>query len=142
MSAAEQALATADAVPLSLRGPAPTRVVVGFGFWLFLLSDIIIFAALFAAYAVLSGETAGGPNGTELFDRGHVLLETACLLASSFTCGLGSLAVQRRDMQWTFVWMAATFILGAAFLTFEASEFSGMFTAGAAPSRSAFLSAF
>lgn len=61
MSAAEQALASGDAVPLSLRGPAPKRVVAGYGFWLFLLSDIVIFAALFAAYAVLSGETAG-PN--------------------------------------------------------------------------------
>ena len=60
MSAAEQALESGDAVPLSLRGPAPTRVVAGYGFWLFLLSDIIIFAALFAAYAVLSGETAAG----------------------------------------------------------------------------------
>ena len=142
MNVAHQAFGSSPEIPLSMQGPAPTSVVVGFGFWLFLLSDIIIFAALFAAYAVLSGETAGGPNGTELFDKGHVLLETACLLASSFTCGLGSLAVQRRDMQRTFVWMAATFILGAAFLTFEASEFSAMLTAGAAPSRSAFLSAF
>ena len=142
MNVAQQAFGSSPEIPPSMRGPAPTAVVVGFGFWLFLLSDIVIFAALFAAYAVLSGETAGGPNGTELFDKGRVLLETACLLASSFTCGLGSLAVQRRDMQRTFVWMAATFILGAAFLTFEASEFSSMFTAGAAPSRSAFLSAF
>ena len=142
MNVAHQAFGSSPEIPLSMQGPAPTSVVVGFGFWLFLLSDIIIFAALFAAYAVLSGETAGGPNGNELFDKGHVLLETACLLASSFTCGLGSLAVQRRDMQWTFVWMAATFILGAAFLTFEASEFSAMLTAGAGPSRSAFLSAF
>src|SRR6202161_668080 len=141
MNVAHQAFGSSPEIPLSMQGPAPTSVVVGFGFWLFLLSDIIIFAALFAAYAVLSGETAGGPNGTELFDRGHVLLETACLLASSFTCGLGSLAVQRRDMQWTFVWMAATFILGAAFLTSEASEFSAMLTAGGGPSRSAFLSA-
>jgi len=69
MSAAEQTLASDDAVPLSLRGPAPTRVVAGYGFWLFLLSDIIIFAALFAAYAVLSGETAGGPTAADLFDR-------------------------------------------------------------------------
>ena len=56
-------------IPLSERGPAPRRVVAGFGFWLFLLSDIIIFAALFAAYAVLSGETNGGPSGAELFDN-------------------------------------------------------------------------
>src|ERR1700730_9461431 len=88
MSAAEQTLASGAAVPLSLRGPAPTRVVAGYGFWLFLLSDIIIFAALFAAYAVLSGETAGGPTAADLFDKKHLLIETACLLASSVTCGL------------------------------------------------------
>src|SRR6201999_1045780 len=69
----QQALGDAS-VPLSLRGPAPTRVVAGFGFWLFLLSDILIFAALFAAYAVLSGETAGGPTGPALFDKHNVLI--------------------------------------------------------------------
>src|SRR6202051_1088182 len=94
MSATGQALVSGDVVPLSLRGPAPTRGVAGYGFLLFLLSDIIIFAALFAAYAVLSGESAGGPTAAELFDKKHVLIETACLLASSVTCGVGSLAVQ------------------------------------------------
>jgi cytochrome o ubiquinol oxidase subunit 3 len=126
MSAAEQALATGDAVPLSLRGPAPTRVVAGYGFWLFLLSDIVIFAALFAAYAVLSGETAGGPTAADLFDKRHVLIETACLLASSVTCGFGSLAVQSGDRNSTYFWMAITFILGVAFLSLEVSEFSHM----------------
>jgi cytochrome o ubiquinol oxidase subunit III len=129
-------------VPLSMRGPAPTAVVVGFGFWLFLLSDIVVFGALFAAYAVLSGETAGGPGGAELFDKGHVLLETALLLASSFACGLGSLAVQRHDKPRTYAWMIATFILGACFLRLEASEFGNMLAANNGPSRSAFLSAF
>jgi cytochrome o ubiquinol oxidase subunit 3 len=129
-------------IPLSMRGPAPTAVVVGFGFWLFLLSDIVIFGALFAAYAVLSGEIAGGPSGDELFDKGHVLLETAFLLASSFTCGLGSLAVQRHDESRTYAWMIATFVLGACFLALEASEFSNMLAANNGPSRSAFLSAF
>ena len=76
MSAGEDALPSPAGVPLSLRGPAPTRVVAGYGFWLFLLSDIIIFAALFAAYAVLSDSTAGGPSGAELFDKTHVFLET------------------------------------------------------------------
>src|SRR5882724_10035358 len=137
MSAAEQTLATADAVPLSLRGPAPTRVVAGYGFWLFLLSDIVIFAALFAAYAVLSGETAGG-----LFDKRHVLIESACLLASSVTCGFGSLAVQSGDRSSTYSWMAITFILGITFLSLEVSEFSHMLSIGAGPTRSAFLSAF
>jgi cytochrome o ubiquinol oxidase subunit 3 len=132
----------AASVPLSLRGPAPTRVVAGFGFWLFLLSDILIFAALFAAYAVLSGETAGGPTGAQLFETRHVFIETACLLASSVTCGFGSLAVQRTDRSSTYFWMAVTFVLGATFLRLEASEFTSMVASGAGPSHSAFLSAF
>src|SRR5580692_647893 len=134
MSAAEQTLATGDAVPLSLRGPARTRVVAGYGFWLFLLSDIVIFAALFAAYAVLSGEAAGGPTAATLFDKKHVLIETACLLAS--------LAVQSGDRRSTYLWMTITFILGITFLGLEVSEFSHMLSIGAGPSRSAFLSAF
>jgi cytochrome o ubiquinol oxidase subunit III len=147
MSAVEGVLSSQQAlgdagVPLSLRGPAPTRVVAGFGFWLFLLSDILIFAALFAAYAVLSGETAGGPTGAELFERRHVFIETACLLASSVTCGFGSLAVQRTEHGATYFWMIVTFVLGAIFLSLEASEFATMVASGAGPSRSAFLSAF
>jgi cytochrome o ubiquinol oxidase subunit 3 len=142
MSAAEQALVNGDAVPLSLRGPAPRRVVAGYGFWLFLLSDIIIFAALFAAYAVLSGQTVGGPSGAVLFDKKHVLIETAMLLASSVTCGFGSLAVQSGEKASTFFWMTVTFILGAIFLGLELGEFRHMLEIGAGPSRSAFLSAF
>jgi cytochrome o ubiquinol oxidase subunit III len=142
MSASEQALMNNEAAPLSLRGPAPTRVVAGYGFWLFLLSDIIIFAALFAAYAVLSGENAGGPTAAALFDKRHVLIETACLLASSVTCGYGSLAVQSGDKNATYVWMGITFILGALFLDLELGEFGHMLSIGAGPSRSAFLSAF
>ena len=132
----------AASVPLSLRGPAPTRVVAGFGFWLFLLSDILIFAALFAAYAVLSGETAGGPTAAQLFDKRHVFMETACLLASSVTCGFGSLAAQRAERGGTYFWLAVTFVLGAMFLRLEVSEFMSMVTSGAGPSHSAFLSAF
>jgi cytochrome o ubiquinol oxidase subunit III len=138
----QHALGGAESVPLSLRGPAPTRVVAGFGFWLFLLSDILIFAALFAAYAVLSGETAGGPTGAQLFEKRHVFIETACLLASSVTCGFGSLAAQRTDHIGTYFWMAVTCFLGAIFLRLEASEFTSMVASGAGPSHSAFLSAF
>src|ERR1700744_2375833 len=123
-----------EAVPLSLRGPAPTAVVVGYGFWLYLLSDILLFASLFASYAVLSGETAGGPSGLVLFDKKHVFIETACLLTSSFTCGLGALAIRRFDVTWTYIWMAATFVLGSTFLKLELSEFSSMLTAGNGPS--------
>jgi cytochrome o ubiquinol oxidase subunit 3 len=131
-----------DDVPLSMRGPAPTRVVVGYGFWLFLLSDIIVFAALFATYAVLSAQTNGGPPGAALFDKTHVFVETACLLASSVTCGFGSLAVQDRNKTEAYFWMMSTFVLGAAFLGLENSEFASLLASGNAPSRSAFLSAF
>src|SRR6201995_2480887 len=80
-------------------GPAAKRVVVGFGFWVFLLSDIVMFSAIFAAYAVLAHATAGGPSGAQLFNQGSVAIETACLLASSYTCGMMSLAAgsRRRD---------------------------------------------
>jgi cytochrome o ubiquinol oxidase subunit 3 len=142
MSAAEEALASSTGIPLSQRGPAPPRIVAGFGFWLFLLSDIVIFAALFAAYAVLSGETAGGPSGADLFDRKHVFVETLCLLASSVTCGFGTLAVQRARAASVYFWMAVTFLLGAAFLTLEVNEFRDLLARGAGPSHSAFLSAF
>ena len=142
MSMVDQVVPLPGAIPLSRRGPAPTRVVVGYGFWLFLLSDIILFSALFAAYAVLSGETNGGPPGLALFDKTHVFIETACLLASSVTCGFASLSVQRRDQLSAYLWMAVTFILGAAFLSLEQSEFAHMLASGNGPSRSAFLSAF
>jgi cytochrome o ubiquinol oxidase subunit III len=123
-------------------GPAPTRTVVAYGFWIFLLSDIIMFSGLFAAYAVLSGETAGGPTGRELFNLHHVFIETMCLLVSSYTCGLGALAAERQQRDRYLVYAALTFVIGAAFLFIEITEFAGMVSAGAGPSRSAFLSAF
>src|SRR5215469_11748904 len=142
MSAAEQALTGVSDIPLALRGPAPVRVVAGFGFWLFLLSDIIIFATFFATYAVLSGATADGPSGVELFDNRRVFLETLCLLASSVTCGFGLLAIHRTDARATYLWMGITFLLGLCFLILEGREFASMVAAGAGPSHSAFLSAF
>ncbi len=123
-------------------GPASKRIVVGYGFWIFLLSDIVMFAAFFAAYAVLSGETAGGPTGAELFNLSNTAIETACLLASSFVCGLASLAVEARRKAWFYAAMAGTFALGAAFLLLELREFSGFVARGAGPTRSAFLSSF
>jgi cytochrome o ubiquinol oxidase subunit 3 len=142
MSASEEAVVSAADIPLSLRGPAPPRVVAGFGFWIFLLSDIILFAALFATYSVLSGSTADGPRAIELFDKRHVFMETICLLASSVTCGFGVLALNRTDSRALFFWMVITFVLGACFLRMEAGEFTSMIAAGAGPGRSAFLSAF
>jgi cytochrome o ubiquinol oxidase subunit III len=132
----------AEEIPISERGPASTRIVVSFGFWLFLLSDIVIFSALFAAYAVLASRTAGGPTGAQLFDLKNVFIETCCLLASSFTCGLCVLALERRAISSIYAWAAVTFVLGAGFISFELSEFINMLSQGNGPSRSAFLSAF
>src|SRR3954471_15240250 len=123
-------------------GPAPTRTVVAYGFWIFILSDIVMFSALFAAYAVLSGNTAGGPTRRELFNLRNVFIETMCLLFSSYTCGLGALSAERRQPGRFLVFAALTFLLGAAFLVIECSEFAGMVAKGAGPSRSGFLSSF
>src|SRR4051812_6642952 len=123
-------------------GPAPKRIVVAYGFWVFLLSDIVMFSALFAAYAVLVRATAGGPAGVELFNQVSVAIETACLLVSSYTCGMMSLAVNARRGVETYFFAVVTFVLGAAFLYLEVREFADMIARGAAPQRSAFLSAF
>lgn len=123
-------------------GPASKRVIVGYGFWIFLLSDIILFSAFFAAYAVLWTATDGGPTGRDLFDPTSVAVETACLLLSSFTCGMSAVATGARSQLWTQVFLVATGLLGAAFLAFEAKDFAGMVAQGAAPQRSAFLSSF
>jgi len=123
-------------------GPAPKRIVVAYGFWIFILSDIVMFSGLFAAYAVLSGNTAGGPTGHELFNLRNVFVETMCLLISSYTCGLGVLSAERRAPGRFLIFAILTFILGSAFLAIEASEFAGMVAKGAGPSRSAFLSSF
>jgi len=142
VSVAEPIAIPAADIPYSERGPAPAGNVAAFGFWLFLLSDVVMFSGLFAAYAVLADHTAGGPDGLALFNRGYVLLETACLLFSSFTCGLCGLAIERRSPVGTYFWAAVTFVLGAAFLGLELKEFVRMIGEGAAPTRSAFLSAF
>jgi cytochrome o ubiquinol oxidase subunit III len=141
-------IATIDAPPADLvsgrggGGPAPTRTVVAYGFWIFILSDITMFSGLFAAYAVLSSRTAGGPTGSEVFNLRHVFIETMCLLVSSYTCGLGALYAERRQRARFLVFAAFTFVLGAAFLSVEITEFAGMVGSGAGPRRSAFLSAF
>jgi cytochrome o ubiquinol oxidase subunit III len=123
-------------------GPASKRIVVAYGFWIFILSDMVMFATLFAAYAVLSGNTAGGPTGAELFNLHSVFIETMCLLLSSYTCGLGALSAERRWPGLFLMFAVFTFVLGAAFLSIEATEFAVMVENGAGPSRSGFLSAF
>jgi len=131
-----------EVISASKAGPAPKRVVVGFGFWVFLIADIVMFSALFATYAVLANATAGGPTGTQLFHQGTVALETACLLASSYTCGLMSLAVNRERLAGFYLGALITLVLGACFVSLELREFASMIADGATPQRSAFLSAF
>jgi cytochrome o ubiquinol oxidase subunit 3 len=123
-------------------GPASKRIIAGYGFWLFLLSDIVMFSAFFAAYAVLLGANAGGPTGSQIFDLRNTAVETACLLISSFTCGMASVAVDARRRGWFYAAMTVTFLLGSCFLVLEAREFASLVAQGAGPSRSGFLSAF
>ncbi|HTB47911.1 MAG TPA: cytochrome o ubiquinol oxidase subunit III [Acetobacteraceae bacterium] len=118
------------------------RIIVGYGFWVFLLSDIIMFSAFFATYAVLVDNTAGGPSGHDLFDLRNTGIETACLLLSSFTCGLASIGAQAHRASWFYGATTITFIFGAAFVVLESHEFAGFVARGASPTRSAFLSAF
>ncbi|MFT7773606.1 cytochrome (ubi)quinol oxidase subunit III [Roseateles sp.] len=121
---------------------APPHIVTAYGFWVFLISDIVMFAAFFVAYAVLKNNTAGGPGGVQLFEIGNVAVETACLLLSSLTCGLAAIGARHRHSGLFYGGMAATFVLGATFLGLELDEFRGMALQGATPDRSAFLSAF
>ena len=123
-------------------GSASKQIIVGFGFWIFLVSDIIMFSAFFASYAVLSGATAGGPTALHLFSLENAAIETVCLLLSSFTCGLARIAADVCSKRWFYAALAATFGLGALFLGLEVTELSGMTAIGAGPSRSAFLTSF
>lgn len=113
-----------------------------FGFWTYLMTDLVLFASLFATFVVLRNSTFGGPSGHELFEMPGVLAETLVLLTSSFTCGLGLLAAQRRDKTQVLLWFAITFALGATFLTLELSEFHKFISEGNSWQRSGFLSAF
>jgi len=131
-----------DSTAGSAHGPASRRIIVGYGFWFFLLSDVILFSALFAAYAVLSTATADGPPGRQIFALRNVAIETGCLLASSFACGMASLAVGQRNARWTQIALLVTGLLGFAFLTLEFREFAGLIARGDGPTRSAFLSSF
>jgi cytochrome o ubiquinol oxidase subunit 3 len=145
--------ATADVIPLGYGrhagarghgagGPAPKRIVVGYGFWIFLLSDFVMFSCFFAAYAVLASDTAGGPGARQIFDTGSVAVETAALLVSSFVCGLATLAVARENQLWTQVALLISGLFGLLFVALEVREFADLALQGNGPQRSAFLTAF
>ena len=112
------------------------------GFWLYLMSDCLIFAVLFATYGVLGRNYAGGPTGAELFDLPLVAINTAFLLLSSITFGFAMLQKQQKNVRGTLTWLAITGLLGLAFLAVELYEFAHLIHQGATPQRSAFLSAF
>lgn len=112
------------------------------GFWLYLMTDCILFASLFATFAVLRTATAGGPAGHEIFEMPLVMAETIILLTSSFTCGLALIALKSRKIRQMIIALAATFVLGVGFLVIEISEFAKFISEGYGPQQSAFLSAF
>lgn len=113
-----------------------------FGFWLYLMSDCVLFASLFAVFAVLRGATFGGPSVVDIFDLPFILGETLILLTSSFTVGLALLAARRRRKTLTLTALTLTLVLGLAFLGMELGEFYGLLIAGEGPAHSAFLSSF
>lgn len=113
-----------------------------FGFWVYLMTDLVIFAVLFATFIVLRGATFGGPTGRELFSVPVALAETLILLTSSFTCSLAILALHKKQKNQIIFWFLITFLLGSAFLYIEIKEFSDFVHEGASWQRSAFLSSF
>lgn len=113
-----------------------------FGFWIYIMTDLLMFAVLFAVFAVLRGSTNGGPSAADLFNPGLALVETLLLLASSFTVGIGMLAAWKRQKSQTLLWFGITFLLGLAFLCIELFEFSELIHDGHTMQSSAFLSAF
>ena len=113
-----------------------------FGFWLYLMTDCILFASIFAVYAVLVNNVAGGPSGHDIFELPYVLGETALLLFSSITYGFAMLALFKGKKQQVLFWLGATFLLGAGFIGMEINEFHMLISEGYGPSRSGFMSGF
>jgi cytochrome o ubiquinol oxidase subunit 3 len=112
------------------------------GFWIYLMTDCVLFASLFAIYAILHNNTVGGEGARELFHLPFVLIETLVLLTSSYTCGLAILAARRKDKDVVLPWLAVTFVLGAIFLIMEVTEFGNLVREGNSWRRSGFLSSY
>ncbi|MFZ0050484.1 MAG: cytochrome o ubiquinol oxidase subunit III [Desulfobaccales bacterium] len=122
--------------------PPDTVAIQTFGFWIYLMSDLIIFSTLFATFAVLGRNYAGGPTGKELFELPYLLVETLFLLFSSVTYGLVMLAVHDGKKKWVLIGLTVTFLLGLGFVSMEINEFHRLIAEGHGPDRSAFLSSF
>ncbi|HTP38666.1 MAG TPA: cytochrome o ubiquinol oxidase subunit III [Steroidobacteraceae bacterium] len=137
--------ADADAVPVfyhleeDAHGEGGSTLL---GFWIYLMSDCLLFAGLFATFAVLGGSYAGGPTAKQLFELPLVAVNTSMLLLSSITYGFAMLAMQQQKTAGTQLWLAITGLFGAAFISIELYEFHHLYSIGATPQRSAFLSAF
>ncbi len=112
------------------------------GFWIYLMSDCILFASLFASFAVLRDATAGGPTGRDIFSLPYVAVETACLLVSSFTYGMAMISAGQGQKAWVLRWLGLTLLLGLSFVGMEVHEFIKLIGEGSGPERSGFLSAF
>jgi cytochrome o ubiquinol oxidase subunit III len=113
-----------------------------FGFWMYLMTDLVLFASLFAVFAVLRGPQFGGASIQNIFSLPYVLIETLLLLTSSFTCGIAMLFAREGREKAALMWLYATFALGAAFVIMEVSEFSNLIAKGQGPSQNGFLSAY
>jgi len=123
-------------------GPARKRIIVGYGFWIYLLSDIILFSCFFAAFAVQRGATAGGPTISDIVELPRVGMETAALLISSYTCMLSYAATNARNQFWTQVMLLVTGLLGLVFLALEFQEFAELAARGIVPQRSGMVTSF
>jgi cytochrome o ubiquinol oxidase subunit 3 len=123
-------------------GPASKRIIVGYGFWIFLLSDIVLFSCFFAAFAVQRSATAGGPTISEIVDLRRVAWQTAALLLSSYTCSLSFAATNVRNVFRTEAFLLLTGLLGLAFVLMEAQEFYDLAMQGITPQRSGMLTSF
>jgi cytochrome o ubiquinol oxidase subunit 3 len=123
-------------------GPANKRILVGYGFWIFLLSDIVMFSCFFAAFAVQREATAGGPTIAQIVDIPRVAFETAALLLSSYTCMLSFAAANARNRLWTLIFLLVTGLLGLVFVLLELQEFVELASQGNTPQRSGMLTAF
>lgn len=113
-----------------------------FGFWVYIMTDCVLFATLFATFVILRNNTFGGPSGAQIFNYNNVLAETLILLTSSYTCGLAMLAAHRNSKKMTLIWFIVTFCLGIAFLVLELTEFRHLYNQGDSWRRSGFLSGF
>lgn len=126
----------------SVHAASSPNTMVNFGFWVYLMSDVIIFSMLFTMFVTVSSHYNGGPSGHDIFELRDVFLETMALLLSSITFGLAMLNMHAEKKGGVLMWLAITFAFGACFIGLEVREFVGLVHEGAGPQASAFLSAF